>query len=52
MKTSFFYYAGLILAIMGLIGIISESGPVWSRYFILGLGVALLLTGYLKQRPK
>jgi len=52
MKTSFFYYAGLILAIMGLIGIISENGPVWSRYVVLGLGVVLLLIGYLTQSRK
>lgn len=51
MKMSFFHIAGLILTIMGLIGIISENGPPWSRYSVLGLGVALLLAAYIK-RPR
>jgi len=49
MKRSFLYSAGLILIIMGLIGIISENGPVWSRYFLFGLGLVLLLVAYIKQ---
>ena len=50
MRMSFFYYAGLILTIMGLIGIISETAPVWSRYFVFGLGIVILLIAYIKRR--
>ena len=49
---SFFYYAGLILTIMGLIGVISETGEVWSRYLVLSLGLIFLLIGYFKRPRK
>jgi hypothetical protein len=39
-----FYYAGLILLIMGLIGLFSETGQEWTRYIVIGLGLGLLLT--------
>jgi hypothetical protein len=50
MKNSFFYYTGLILTISGLIGVISENGPVWSRYFVTGLGIMLLAIAYFRRR--
>jgi len=49
MKKSFAYTAGSVLVVMGLIGIVSESGPVWSRYLVFGLGVVLLLIAYIKS---
>jgi len=52
MKMSFFYTAGLIFTIMGLIGMISETGLAGSRYLIFGLGVLLLLIGYIKRPRK
>ncbi len=52
MRMSFFYYAGLILTIMGLIGVISETGEVWSRYLVLSLGLIFLLIGYFKRPRK
>ena len=51
MTKSYLYYAGLILTILGLIGTISEAGPVWARYFIFGLGLVILLVSYIK-RPR
>jgi hypothetical protein len=50
MTRSYLYYAGLILTILGLIGTISEAGPVWTRYFIFGLGLAILLVSYIIRR--
>ena len=52
MTKSFSYYAGLILTIMGLIGIISEKGPLLSRYSVLVLGVVLLLAAYIRRPRK
>jgi hypothetical protein len=47
MRKSIFYYAGLILIIMGLIGIFSQTGQLWTRYLVLGVGLVLLLVAYL-----
>lgn len=52
MRVSFVYFAGLILTIMGLIGLISETGTAWSRYIVLGLGLSLLLLAYLRRSRK
>jgi len=43
MRRSSLYYGGLILVIMGLIGIVSGTGPAWTRYSVLGLGIISLL---------
>jgi len=48
MKKEFIPYAGFVFMIMGLIGIISGTGPVWARYTLLSLGILILLLTYLK----
>jgi hypothetical protein len=40
-------YAAFILIILGLIGLISEIAPLWSRYATLGLGLVLLLLSFI-----
>jgi len=49
MKKEYFRYMGLIFLIMGLIGIISETGPVWARYILLSSGILILLFTFLKR---
>jgi hypothetical protein len=41
-------YASPVLVILGLIGIVSETGPAWARYATLGLGILLYLLPLLK----
>jgi hypothetical protein len=50
MKKPLVYYAGLILTIIGLIGIISQSGIAWTRYLVFGSGIALLIIAFLGRR--
>jgi len=45
-------YAALILIILGLIGFISETAPLWSRYATLGLGLLLLLLSFIGKSGK
>jgi xanthine/uracil permease len=45
-------YAALILIILGLIGFISETAPLWSRYATLGLGLVLLLLSFIGKSGK
>ena len=52
LKVSFFYYAGLILTIMGLIGVVSATGQVWTRYLVFGLGLVFLLLAYINRTRK
>jgi hypothetical protein len=40
----------LIFMIMGLIGVISETGPVWARYTILSLGIVFLVVAIIKNQ--
>jgi hypothetical protein len=51
MKKKSLQYAALIFMIMGLIGIISETGPVWTRYTLLSLGILFVLFT-LNKGPK
>jgi len=43
-------YAALVFMIMGLIGIIGETGPVWARYTLLLLGIILFLITFSKSK--
>jgi len=43
-------YAALVFMIMGLIGIISETGPVWARFTLLSLGILLFVMTFLKNQ--
>jgi len=45
-------YAALVLIILGLIGFISETAPLWSRYATLGLGLVLLLLSFIGKSGK
>ena len=36
-------YAGYVLIILGLIGMISGTAPAWSRYTVLLLGIIIVL---------
>ena len=49
MKKEYIRYAGLIFLIMGLTGVISETGPAWARYLLLSLGVIILLVTFSKS---
>jgi hypothetical protein len=49
MTKSILFYSGLILTIMGLIGLISGTGPEFARYVVMILGLALLLLSYVKR---
>ena len=49
MKKEYFRYMGLIFLIMGLTGIISETGPVWARYILLSSGILILLFTFFKR---
>lgn len=49
MKKTLIYYAGLILLILGLIRIISQTGSPWSGYLVFGLGLILLLLSFIKR---
>jgi hypothetical protein len=42
-------YGGYILIILGLIGIISQTAPVWSRYTVLVLGIILFFITIPRQ---
>jgi len=45
-------YASYILLIMGLIGVISQTGIVWGRYTVLCLGVILYLITFMRSKRK
>jgi hypothetical protein len=45
-------YAAYILLIMGLIGVISQSGITWARYAVLGLGIILYLITLVGSKSK
>jgi len=42
-------YAALVFMIMGLIGIISETGPLWARFTLLSLGILLFVITLSKK---
>lgn len=42
--------AALIFMIMGLVGVISETGPVWARYTLLSLGILFLVIAIIKNQ--
>ncbi|MEP6595333.1 MAG: hypothetical protein ABJA71_05270 [Ginsengibacter sp.] len=44
-------YAALVFMIMGLIGIISETGPVWARFTLLSLGILIFAITF-STKPK
>lgn len=52
MSRRFYYLAGLILTITGLIGIISALGLLFLRYLVLALGLVLLYVAVVKSRRK
>jgi hypothetical protein len=43
-------YAALVFMIIGLIGVIGETGPVWARYALLLLGILLFLITFSKSK--
>jgi len=45
-------YAAYILLIMGLIGVISQSGITWARYAVLALGIILYLITLIGSKSK
>jgi len=49
MSTASLRYGGFILLILGLIGIISQTAPVWSRYTVLALGVIIIVATIPKR---
>jgi hypothetical protein len=49
MNKEYLRYAGYVLLILGLIGIISQTAPVWSRYTVLVLGIVIYLVTIPKQ---
>jgi len=42
-------YAGYVLCIIGLIGIISHTGRPWSGYVVVTLGIIILLLTTIKK---
>jgi len=42
-------YGGLVLVIFGLVGIISQTGPLWARFTLLLGGVVVII---LAKSPK
>ena len=45
-------YASYILLIIGIIGIISQTGNTWGRYIVLCLGVILYLITIINFKGK
>jgi hypothetical protein len=45
-------YAGYILLILGLIGVISQTGVTWGRYLVLGSGIILYLISIINFKRK
>jgi|GEM_PF-5360991 len=41
--------AGLVLLILGIIGFVSGTAPLWSRAVVLVLGVILLIAGRARK---
>lgn len=36
-------YGGLVLTILGLMGTLSQTGPLWSRWTVLLSGIVIIL---------
>jgi hypothetical protein len=45
-------YASYVLLIMGLIGVISQTGAAWGRYTVLCIGIILYLITAINLKRK
>jgi hypothetical protein len=46
MKKESLRYAALVFSIMGFIGLLSGTGPIWARYTLLSSGILIFLSTY------